>query len=214
MSTDPFATLISDSRAFLNTLADNNSKDWFAGHKTTYESQLKSPALALLDTVSASLERQTGQVPSTKLFRPHRDVRFSKDKTPYHLHLHMLWSTPPTGFFFGIGRDYLSVGGGIMGLDKDKLTRWRTLVDGASGTKIASALDDLQASGARMDDAELKRVPAPFDKDHPQAALLKRKSCTVWFDFDESEITKGSLVSQIETAFQKLQPLNQLLSTL
>ncbi|SMP12942.1 TIGR02453 family protein [Shimia sagamensis] len=214
MSADPFASLISDSRAFLNDLADNNSKEWFAGNKAVYETNLKSPALALLDTVAASLEKQTGQVPSTKLFRPHRDVRFSKDKTPYHLHLHMLWSTPPTGFFFGIGRDYLSVGGGIMGLDKDKLTRWRAAVDGRSGAKIAAALVDLQASGARMDEAELKRVPAPFDKDHPQAALLKRKSCTVWFDFDESDITKGGLVSQIETAFQKLQPLTQLLRTL
>lgn len=214
MSPDPFATLISDSRIFLATLADNNTKDWFSENKPTYEAQLKTPALALLDTVAAALERQTGQVPSTKLFRPHRDVRFSKDKTPYHLHLHMLWSTPPTGFFFGIGRDYLSVGGGIMGLDKDKLTRWRAAVDGATGAKIATALDELQASGARMDDAELKRVPAPYDKDHPQAALLKRKSCTVWFDFEESEITKGGLVSHIETAFQKLQPLNELLSAL
>jgi len=211
MSADPFATLISDSRTFLTTLADNNSKDWFAENKATYETNLKSPALALLDTVAASLEKQTGQVPSTKLFRPHRDVRFSKDKTPYHLHLHMLWSTPPTGYFFGIGRDYLSVGGGIMGLDKDKLTRWRAAVDSPEGAKIATALDDLQASGARIDMAELKRVPAPFDKDHPRAELLKRKSCTVWFDYDESDITKGGLVSQIETAFQKLQPLTQLL---
>lgn len=214
MSADPFATLISDSRTFLTTLADNNSKDWFAENKATYETNLKSPALALLDTVAATLEKQTGQVPSTKLFRPHRDVRFSKDKTPYHLHLHMLWSTPPTGYFFGIGRDYLSVGAGIMGLDKDKLTRWRAAVDSPEGAKIATALDDLQASDARIDMAELKRVPAPFDKDHPRAELLKRKSCTVWFDYDESDITKGGLVSQIETAFQKLQPLTQLLRTL
>lgn len=168
MSSDPFATLISDSRAFLNALADNNTKDWFNDNKPTYEAQLRAPALALLDTMAASLEKQSGQVPSTKLFRPHRDVRFSKDKTPYHLHLHMLWSTPPVGYFFGIGRDYLSVGGGIMG----------------------------------------------FDKDHPQAASLKRKSCTVWFDFEESDITKGGLVSKLETAFKKLQPLTQLLAAL
>lgn len=214
MSKDPFATLISDSRAFLNALADNNSKDWFTANKPTYEDRLKSPALALLDTLAASLERQTGQVPSTKLFRPHRDVRFSKDKTPYHLHLHMLWSTPPTGFFFGIGRDYLSVGGGIMGFDKAQLTHWRAALDSLNGTRIAAAIADLQSQGARLDDAELKRVPAPFDKHHPQAALLKRKSCTVWFDFEESDIAKGGLVSQLETAFQKLQSLTQLLTAL
>lgn len=64
-----------------------------------------------------------------------------------------------------------------------------------------------------MDAAELKRVPAPYDKDHPHAALLKRKSSTLWFDFDESEITKGGLVPQLETAFQKLHSLTQLLAT-
>jgi uncharacterized protein (TIGR02453 family) len=214
MSPYPFATLISDSRAFLSALSDNNSKDWFTENRPAYEAQLKAPALALLDTVAASLEKQTGQVPSTKLFRPHRDVRFSKDKTPYHLHLHMLWSTPPVGYFFGIGRDYLSVGGGIMGFDKDQLTRWRAALDGPKGAQLAAVISDLQSQGARMDDPELKRVPAPFDKDHPQAALLKRKSCTVWFDFEESEITKGGLVPQLETAFQNLQPLTQLLATL
>ncbi|WP_412555020.1 DUF2461 domain-containing protein [Shimia sp. MIT1388] len=214
MSSDPFAILISDSRAFLNSLADNNTKDWFNENKPTYEALLKAPALALLDTMAASLEKQTGQVPSTKLFRPHRDVRFSKDKTPYHLHLHMLWSTPPVGYFFGIGRDYLSVGGGIMGFDKDRLTHWRAAVDGPKGAQLFDAIADLQAQGARMDDPELKRVPAPFDKDHPQAALLKRKSCTVWFDYEESDITKGGLVPQLETTFQNLQPLTQLLATL
>ncbi|WP_299419753.1 TIGR02453 family protein [uncultured Shimia sp.] len=214
MSADPFATLISDSRAFLNALADNNTKEWFNDNKPTYEAQLKTPALALLDTMAASLEKQTGQVPSTKLFRPHRDVRFSRDKTPYHLHLHMLWSSPPVGYFFGIGRNYLSVGGGIMGFDKNQLTRWRAAVDGPKGVQLAGAIADLQCQGARMDSPELKRVPVPFDKDHPQAALLKRKSCTVWFDFEESDITKGGLTSQLETAFQNLQPLTQMLAAL
>ncbi len=214
MSTDPFATLISDSRGFLNALADNNSKEWFLENKATYEGQLKAPALALLDTVSAALEKQTGTVPSTKLFRPHRDVRFSKDKTPYHLHLHMLWSTPPTGFFLGIGRDYLSVGGGIMGFDKDRLTQWRETMDRPKGTDIKAAIEELIETGARMDEPELKRVPAPYDKDHSNGTLLRRKSCVVWYDFQAQDIAKGGLISQIETTFQTLQPLNRLLSTL
>lgn len=56
MSPDPFATLISDSRAFLSALSDNNTKDWFTENRAAYEAQLKAPALALLDTVAASLE--------------------------------------------------------------------------------------------------------------------------------------------------------------
>ena len=167
MSADPFATLISDSRAFLNALADSNTKDWFNENKPTYETQLKAPALALLDTVAASLEKQTGQVPTTKLFRPHRDVRFSKDKTPYHLHLHMLWSTPPVGYFFGIGRDYLSVGGGMMGFDKDQMTHWHAAVDGPKGAQLSDAIADLKAQGARMDDPAPNTVHAPLHPDPP-----------------------------------------------
>lgn len=207
-------TLVKDARSFLNALAENNTRDWFLNHKDQYERDLKHPALALLDTVAAPLEKQTGQVPSTKLFRPQRDVRFSKDKTPYHIHLHMLWSTPPTAFFFGIGRDYLSVGCGLMRFDKDTLTHWRAAVDSAKGPTIQSEVDRLIAANARIDKPELKRVPAPYDKDHARAELLRRKSLTVWFDLLEDNITKDGLVATLEATFQKLQPLNAMLSDL
>ena len=211
---DAFATLVPDARAFLNALADNNSKDWFVANKQTYETTLKAPALALLDTVAATLERQTGSVPTPKLFRPHRDVRFSKDKTPYHLHLHMLWATPPTAFFFGIGRDYLSIGGGVMGFDKDGLTSWRAAVDSAKGAELQTILEALQGQGARLEEAELKRVPAPYDKDHPRGALLRRKSMTLWFDFDEAALQGAGLPEHLEGCFEKLQPLNSWLTAL
>ncbi len=214
MPEDSFATLISDSRRFLDRLAQDNTREWFLAHKSAFDCDLKSPALALLDQVGAGLEKLTGRQVNTKLFRPNRDVRFSKDKTPYHLHLHMLWSTPPTGWFFGIGRDYLSVGAGIMGFDKEGLIRWRQAVDGTHGAEILREIDALMVSGARMDDAELKRVPAPYDKDHPRADLLKRKNCTVWFDFDEADFKKNGLVQTLEATFATLLPLNTRLAAI
>ncbi len=113
--TSEFSRLVPDARAFFSALAANNTRDWFLANKATYEAELRLPAMALLDTLGADIERIMGTPPTPKLFRPHRDVRFSKDKTPYHLHLHLLWSTPPVGWFLGIGRDYLSVGGGVIG---------------------------------------------------------------------------------------------------
>ncbi|MEP2534053.1 TIGR02453 family protein [Shimia sp.] len=202
-----FDTLVPDARAFLADLSNNNSRDWFLANKDTYDTALKAPALALLDTVAASLEKQTGQVPGTKLFRPHRDVRFSKDKTPYHTHLHLLWTTPPIGWFFGISGDYVTVGAGAMGFDKNALTAWRASVDGPAGGKITKTLSDLSAKGARISDPELKRVPAPYDKDHPNADLLRRKSLTAWFDLSDADIKKGGLITKIETAFAELLPL-------
>ncbi len=89
---DPFADLIPQARAFLGELSSNNTRDWFTAHKTRYESKLKAPALLFLDQVAHDLGRSTGQSLRPKLFRAHRDVRFSKDKTPYHTHLNMLWT--------------------------------------------------------------------------------------------------------------------------
>lgn len=199
--------LLIETRAFLNELADNNSRDWFLANKPRYEAELRLPALALLDTIGAGLERAIGAPPTPKLFRPQRDVRFSKDKTPYHLHLHMLWSTPPVGWFLGIGRDYLSAGGGVMGFDKDGLTAWREAVDGSQGAELEQIIADLQAQGARLDDPDLKRVPAPYAKDHPRGDLLKRKSMTIWFDLTDQEVAEKGLQRTTLDVFEKLAPL-------
>lgn len=199
--------LLIETRAFLNELADNNSRDWFLANKPRYEAELRLPALALLDTIGADLERATGVRPTPKLFRPHRDVRFSKDKTPYHLHLHMLWSTPHVGWFLGIGRDYLSAGGGVMGFNKNGLTDWREAIDGPKGAELKDIIADLQTKGARFDPPDLKRVPAPYAKDHPRSELLKRKSMTMWFDLTDQEVAERGLERATLTAFENLIPL-------
>ncbi len=215
-SDDDFSDFIPQTRAFLNDLHQDNSRDWFAANKTTYDSQLRAPAMALLDTLSAHLHKQTGKQASTKLFRPHRDVRFSKDKTPYHEHLHMLWTTAPTMWFLGIGRDYISVGAGLMGFDKPTLETWRKTVDGPRGGQFESAIADLLSQGARLDPPDLKRVPAPFDKDHPRGDLLRRKGLALWFDIDlpagAAETTKQpALIAHLQGQFSKFQPLHELL---
>ncbi len=175
-------SLIQDTQSFLRDLSQNNSRDWFLAHKSHYESHLKSPALVLLDQLSADLERLCDTKVTPKLFRPHRDVRFSKDKTPYHTHLHMLWalqSGPKPAFFFGISPDDVTVGGGMMGFDKTQLTDWRAEID-QNGQSWADMIAPMLNDGWRQHDPDLKRVPAPFDKDHPQGDLLRRKSLTLW----------------------------------
>ena len=211
---DPFDSLVPDARSFLGDLAQNNTRDWFLAHKADYDTRLRAPALALLDTLSAFLEKQAGTVPQTKLFRPNRDIRFSSDKTPYHTHLHMLWNTPPIGWFFGISPDYVSIGAGAMGFDKQTLPRWRTAMDGPKGIEVANLLDALTRKGARISEPELKRVPAPFDKAHAHGDLLRRKSLSVWFDLSEADIKKGGLTQQIEAAFSEMLPLGKMLQSL
>lgn len=188
MIQDPFQRLIPEAQAFLLDLSQNNTRDWFQTHKPRYDTALKGPAMALLDVVSADLQRLTGAPVTPKLFRPQRDVRFSKDKTPYHLHVHMLWGvggSSGTGYFFGIELDRIVLGAGCMGMQGDALTAYRQRVAGPDGADLAGILGTLTHQGIRLNAPELKRVPAPFDKAHPQGDLLRRKSLTLWQDMEK-----------------------------
>lgn len=207
---DTFASLISDAQNFLDEVAANNNRDWFNEHKARYESDLKAPALLMLDQVAHDLGRQSSQGFTPKLFRPYRDVRFSKDKTPYQTHLHMMWMIdaargPKPALFFGVSPDYVSLGGGIMTFDKPGLIIWRQAVDGAFGDALQSLLDDLAAQGLTPHEPPLKRVPAPYAKDHRHGALLRRKGMAVWRDVDRSDY--GAPQKAIADLFAAIQPM-------
>lgn len=214
---DAYANLIPHSRAFLAELAENNTRDWFQANKDRYEAQQKAPALALLDDMTGPLADLAGLPITTKLFRANRDVRFSKDKTPYTTHLHMLWAIRADGlrpaFFFGIKADYVTAGWGYMGFEKAHLDAWRAQVDGKQGPRLAKVVADLKAQGLRMSDPALKRVPAPFDKDHPRGDLLRQKSLTFWTDI-EDQAARDGLVPALSDAFGRITPLIRLLPRL
>lgn len=203
--------LVGGARRFLTDLAANNTRDWWQDHKSIYESNLKAPALALLDSIQPKLADLTGLPITTKLFRPHRDVRFSKDKTPYTTHLHMMW-TVETGarqnvvFFFGIGRDYVTAGAGSMELAKPVLADWRKFVD-LDTDRILSIMQDLADHGVTFREPALKRVPAPFDKDHRAGHLLRMKGVVGHCALPPN----AALEPQLEGAFRTLWPLNHLL---
>lgn len=208
---DDFAQMIPDARDFYIRLAANNSKDWWTDHKSEYETRLKQPALLFLDLIADHLRRDTGQPITTKLFRPHRDVRFSKDKTPYTTHLHMLWSMGDgaPGYFLGLSHTYLRIGAGRMGFEKDDLLRYRTAID--TGGALLDAINEVTAKGYAPHEPALKRVPSPYAKDHPNADLLRQKACSYWSDLapDTDDLTAAT-----KSAFADLKPLTQALRSL
>lgn len=194
-------------RDYLRELAANNTRDWFTANKNRYEATLRQPAQALLDILSPSIAEIAGAAVTPKLFRPHRDLRFSKDKTPYHTHLHMSWALPEgPGWLFGMSPQYVTAGVGVMGLAKTRLSRYRDGVAGPYGADLADALDKLSP---RMDAPELKRVPAAYDADHPRADLLRRKSLVVWNDDIEGQ---GALPERLIDVFEAYRPISDWLS--
>ena len=208
-----FSTLIPDARAFTAEVRANNTREWWQANKSTYDTKLKAPALALLETLAPRIEAETGHAAKPKLFRPHRDVRFSKDKTPYQTHLHMLWSLDAGGrqdpvIFFGIDPETVTVGIGVMQFDKAVLADWRRLLD-LEGDRFDAVLSGAEAQGWSMWEPELKRVPSPHPADHPQATHLRRKSLVLHRHISPDSDPEAAIM----TATTELKPVLGLLDS-
>ena len=205
--TDSFDDLIPGSVAFLRKLRTNNNREWFQANRADYDAAIKAPATAFGAIIASALEELTGAVHTPKLFRANRDVRFSKDKTPYNTHMHMLWSAAGgPGWFFGVSPDYVTAGCGMMSFDKTRLAAYRALVD-KEGDRIATVLAPLIAGGFRMDEPDLKRVPPPFDKDHAHGDLLRRKAFAIWRD----DLCARKPADKLMQIFARLKPVHDVL---
>jgi uncharacterized protein (TIGR02453 family) len=200
--------------AFLGELRANNDRAWFTGHKAEYDRVCKAPAEAFMAALRPELEALAGTALGGKLFRIHRDVRFSKDKSPYNTHIHIGFQPLERGarrggFYFGIDPDAASLGVGDFEFNGSDLVRYREAVDAAeTGDALARLLNGL---GARIADPELKRAPAPYPQDHPRGELLRRKSLNAWCDLD-MDLASPDLVEAVLGRFKGLDPVNRWLT--
>ena len=208
-------TMIPDAMRFTAELRENNNRDWWQANKARYDDGLKAPAMALLERLSGPLEELTGHPATPKLFRPHRDVRFSKDKTPYHTHLHMLWSLAAGGrqdpvIFFGIDPEKVTVGAGVMQFEKDVLADWRRLLD-LDAARFGTALDAAWADGWSFWEPALKRVPPPYPKAHPMAEHLRRKGLVLHRPVDPASDPDQAILDAARSAHPVLSLLDSVL---
>ncbi|MCB2083692.1 MAG: DUF2461 domain-containing protein [Sphingomonadaceae bacterium] len=212
--------LTQETIAFLRDLSQNNSREWFKANEERYKAHYKWPAQELAGQLAEELARLTGKRLEAKVFRLHRDVRFSKDKTPYNTHLRIAVSpldpTPSEPMWMaGIELDRLVVGVGSFAFPKPVLERYRHWIDGAQGDRFAALLDTQAKRGARLREQELKRVPAPYPADHRHADLLRYKGFSLWFDHDGADMALGDDgVSNITASLMELKPVYDWLAEL
>ena len=210
---DGFEQMVDEALTFFAELERNNSKDWFNPRKAHYKAAIADPAAFFADLVAEDIARITGQPHAPKVFRIYRDVRFSKDKTPLNTHLHVMWQPADKdalapSWFWGLSRDYFVLGMGVMGLQGDALTRYRAFVDRWGGP-LTDALVAAEQAGASLSDwgpEPLKRVPKPYDADHPQAELLKRKALALSAPMPDDWRNQG-LVKATLARVQDLMPV-------
>lgn len=217
MTVDGFTQMIDDSNAFFAELKQNNTREWFTPRKDHYAANIKKPAEFFADLLADDVSRISGQPHRPKLFRIYRDVRFSKDKTPLNAHLHMMWkpvSENPFAplFFFGSEPGDMTVGFGLPGMKGEVMARFRAFVD-RWGDQLGAAIAETGMAFSNWGDAPLKRVPKPYEQDHPHADLLKRKSMILSTRMDDGwRDADGGLVSAVRRQFEATGPVRDLLN--
>jgi uncharacterized protein (TIGR02453 family) len=210
MAIQSFSGFPKDLAVFLAELKKNNKKTWFDNNRARYQTVYRSPAKAFSEIMAYELQKLTRIEHTPKIFRINRDIRFSKDKTPYNTHLHISFlpnGTKPA-WMFGLAPDYLTLGVGSFGFEKSELESYRARVAGRSGIKLTKNLEVLIAKGARIAEPELKRVPREFPQDHPRAELLRQKSLLVWMNIKNPKAaTKPSIIDACRKNYRTLKPV-------
>ena len=216
--------LTKESLQFLDDLKKNNNRDWFQENKKRYEifkkdyHQLVSDFLDAMKPLDPSLELLEVK---NCTFRINRDIRFSKDKSPYKAHLGV-WLSGGTkglnraGYYVHIEKGASFIAGGFYSPESDDLKKVRK--------EIAFFYDDLEAilkdknfkkEFGSLDVNEsnsLKNPPRGYEKDHPAIDFLKLKSFTATQKYDISEVTQKDFVAKMSKKLIALKPLNEFIN--
>jgi uncharacterized protein (TIGR02453 family) len=158
---------------FYERLSADNSKPFWTAHKHEYEQHVREPLQALLD----DLAPEFGQA---SIFRPYRDVRFSKDKTPYKDHQGgFVGAEDGMGWYVQVSATGLFVAGGWYNGEGKQLQRWRDAIDSPNVTTLRQAIRTAEKAGLEIGGDVMKTRPRGVPEDHPDLDLLRHRSLTV-----------------------------------
>jgi uncharacterized protein (TIGR02453 family) len=191
--------------AFLRELAANNDREWFADNKERYVAEVQEPALAFVEDVGLRLPDVSrhfvadARTNGGSLFRIHRDIRFSKDKSPYKTHTGIQFrherkrDVHAPGYYLHLEPGSVFMACGTWHPDRDTLQAIRTAIAARPGRWTAS-LEELEHF--RLGGETLKRPPAGFDPDHPLIDELKRKDFIAVADLSENDVTASGFLDR------------------
>ncbi len=210
---------------FLRGLKRRNERAWFESHRNDYETHVRTPMRALVEDMDVRLARFAPEItgdPKRSIFRIHRDIRFSKDKSPYKTHV-AAWfyhrdasrkvgqdgEGGSAGFYIHVEPGASFVGGGIWMPARPALNRIRDAIadDPRAFSRIAGSAGLKRRFGGLDTEAMLKRMPRGYDEDHPAATWLRHQSFTAGRGFSDAQATGAKLPALLEREFRALLPL-------
>jgi uncharacterized protein (TIGR02453 family) len=191
---------------FYDGLAADNSKSYWTEHKAVYEDKILRPMTELTEELATEFGEP-------KIFRPYRDVRFSKDKSPYKNHIGAVIGD--TGYV-QLSAEGLGAGAGMWQMGPDHLARYREAVAsdrrGADLEQLIAAIEKADVSVHGHD--VLKSAPRGYPADHPRVALLRYKGLTAWKQWPvEPWLETAAAKDRIVSFFRTVQPLCGWLTT-
>lgn len=210
---------------FLRGLARRNERGWFEAHRDDYEQHVRAPMHALVEEMDVHLARFAPEIvgdPRRSIFRIHRDIRFSRDKSPYKTHV-AAWfhhrdatrkvgqdgAGGSAGFYVQIAPGDSFIGGGIWLPPRPALSRIRDAIaeDPRGFGRIVSRAGLRRRLGGLTREDALKRMPRGFPPDHPAGDWLRLLSFTAGRRLTDAQATSRRLPALLERDYRLLLPL-------
>ena len=202
---------------FLKDLEKNNNRDWFAEHKNRY-TKAHQNAKDVFTEIRKNLEKHD-LIEHSKMMRIYRDVRFSKDKTPYKPKFGNSYSRLGKelrgGYFLRIKPGETILAGGFWEPNKEDIFRLRKEIE-QDATEIREILAEenyvKHFGGVFESHGELKTAPIGFDKNHPDVDLLRKRGFIAVKNFTDNEVLSSDFIAKVDESYKALRPFFNLFS--
>ncbi|MDJ0646233.1 MAG: DUF2461 domain-containing protein [Flavobacteriaceae bacterium] len=198
------------SLQFLKDLKKNNNREWFTEHKPKFK-EAQDNAKAFYAAIQDNLNKHD-EIDKFKLFRIYRDVRFSKDKTPYQPHFAGSFSRQGKhlrgGYYLRIRPGESFLAGGFWEPNKDDLFRIRKEfeIDDTEIRKILKEKNYVKYFGGKFEGEEVKTAPKGFDKEHPAIDLIRKKGFIAVRKFSDKEVLAPDFLKELDATYKALRP--------
>lgn len=209
------STITVNTLEFLTILKKNNNRAWFSEHKDEFRTE-ELKAKEFFRQVHEKLKVHD-EIERLKIFRIYRDVRFSKDKTPYKKSFSGFFSRSGLhrrgGYYVQIQPGNSFIGSGFWKPDKEDLLRIRKEweLDASAFLEIVQN-EVFKSFWGNLLGAELITAPKGFDKEHPNIDLIKKKQFIFKRNFTDKEVVSPDFIDRIDESFKRIRPYFDLMS--
>ena len=189
---------------FYERLAANNSRAWWQEHKGEYEQLVREPLAALVGELAAEFGEP-------HLFRPYRDTRFSKDKTPLKDHQGaFVGIEDAVGYYVQISAAGLMVAGGWYAPEGQQVARFRAAVDEGAAAHVRALVAGLEKAGFEVDSKSLKTRPRGVDAEHPDLDVLRFRALVAMRSYEVApRLATRKALTTVRTGWRALAPMTE-----